>query len=96
VSLSYHVLIDYAIGGVIMGNIGPWELALVLLIAVIFFGPSKLPDIAKGLGKAVNEFKQASTGAQQQFKDAIKPEVPPTPVATVTQEEVQQKPVNQE
>lgn len=43
-----------------MGNIGPMELLLILVIALVVFGPGKLPDIAKGLGKAVNEFKEAS------------------------------------
>jgi sec-independent protein translocase protein TatA len=70
-----------------LGNIGPWELALILLIAIIFFGPSKLPDIAKGLGNAVNEFKQASSGSQKQFQDAMKTEGFPTPVTDVTQDE---------
>lgn len=67
-----------------MGNIGPWELALVLLIALIVFGPGKLPEAAKGLGKAVREFKQASNGVQKQFQEAIKNDEPITPVKTTT------------
>lgn len=54
-----------------IGNIGPWELVLILVIALIIFGPGKLPDVAKGLGKAVNQFKNASSGIQKQFQDAI-------------------------
>ncbi|MEN6350724.1 MAG: twin-arginine translocase TatA/TatE family subunit [Syntrophomonas sp.] len=60
-----------------MGSIGPWELVIILTIALFVFGPSKLPDIAKGLGKAVNEFKNASTGIQKQFQEALLEEAPP-------------------
>lgn len=70
------------------GNIGPWELVLILLIALIVFGPGKLPDVAKGLGKAVNEFKNASSGIQKQFQDALKEDETPKPVqATVASPE---------
>lgn len=55
-----------------IGNIGPWELVLILLIALIIFGPGKLPEVAKGLGKAVNQFKNASSGLQKEFQEAIK------------------------
>jgi sec-independent protein translocase protein TatA len=64
-----------------VGNIGPWELALILFIALIVFGPGKLPDIAKGLGNAVNEFKQASSGTtKNDLHDSMKTEVITTPV----------------
>jgi sec-independent protein translocase protein TatA len=71
-----------------MFNIGPWELLLILFIALIVFGPGKLPEVAKGMGKAVKEFKQASTGIQKQFEEAIKTDVPETPVVSTNQSEV--------
>ncbi len=43
-------------------NIGPMELILILVLALIIFGPSRLPEIARGLGKAINDFRQASEG----------------------------------
>ena len=47
------------------GRIGPMELVLVLTIALIIFGPSKLPEIGKSIGKAITEFKsQASSIAK--------------------------------
>jgi sec-independent protein translocase protein TatA len=55
------------------GNIGPWELALVLLIALFIFGPGKLPEAGKAIGKAVNQFKQASTGMEDGLKQAVDP-----------------------
>ncbi len=43
-------------------NIGPGELLFILVIALIIFGPGKLPEVAKGLGKAVGDFRRASQG----------------------------------
>ncbi|MGB4437784.1 MAG: twin-arginine translocase TatA/TatE family subunit [Sedimentibacter sp.] len=40
-----------------MGRIGASELILVLAIALVIFGPSKLPEIGKALGKSIREFK---------------------------------------
>lgn len=45
-----------------MGRIGVGELILVLVIALIIFGPSKLPDIGKAIGKGLREFKNATKG----------------------------------
>ncbi|SNS11874.1 sec-independent protein translocase protein TatA [Anaerovirgula multivorans] len=39
------------------GKLGPTELILILVIALVVFGPSKLPEIGKALGKGVKEFK---------------------------------------
>lgn len=62
-----------------IGNIGPWELVLILVIALIIFGPGKLPEVAKSLGKAVNQFKNASSGIQKEFQDALKDSPPVKP-----------------
>ena len=45
-----------------MGRIGIGELILVLVIALVISGPSKLPDIGKSLGKGLREFKNATKG----------------------------------
>jgi sec-independent protein translocase protein TatA len=46
---------------VVMGGLGMQELLIILVIALLFFGGKKLPEIASGMGKAVREFKRAST-----------------------------------
>ncbi len=43
-----------------IGNLGPTELIIVLLIVLLLFGGAKLPALAKGLGQSVKEFKKAA------------------------------------
>lgn len=45
-----------------MPSIGPMELVVVLIIALIVVGPKKLPDAGKSVGKGIREFKNAITG----------------------------------
>ena len=40
-----------------MPNVGPLEIAIVLIIALIVFGPKRLPELGKSLGRGINEFK---------------------------------------
>ncbi len=43
-----------------MFNIGVPELIIVLVLALIIFGPGKLPDVGKAIGRSLNEFRKAS------------------------------------
>ncbi len=54
-----------------MFNIGPWELALILLVALIVVGPGKLPEVAKSIGKGINEFKKVTSGYKKELQDAM-------------------------
>jgi sec-independent protein translocase protein TatA len=45
-----------------MPNVGPLEIILVLIVALVVFGPKKLPDLGHSLGKGIREFKGAVTG----------------------------------
>lgn len=45
-----------------LGNIGPLEIGIVLVIALLVFGPKKLPELGHGLGKGMREFKDGITG----------------------------------
>ena len=54
-----------------MPNIGPMELILLAVLAVVIFGPAKLPEIARTLGRSTREFKDsiAGTGVQEALDD---------------------------
>jgi sec-independent protein translocase protein TatA len=45
-----------------MPNIGPLELGIVLVIALVIFGPKRLPDLGRSLGSGMREFKDSLTG----------------------------------
>ena len=46
-------------------NIGPGELIIVLIIALIVVGPGKLPDVGSALGKSIREFRKAATDVKE-------------------------------
>jgi sec-independent protein translocase protein TatA len=52
-----------------MPNIGPLELAIVLIIALVIFGPKRLPDLGRSLGKGMREFKDSISGKDDDDDD---------------------------
>jgi sec-independent protein translocase protein TatA len=80
-----------------MFGLGFGELLLVFLIALIFIGPKKLPELAKGLGKGIREFQNAAKGFSEQMQQD-EPQEPKKLTSEVTQSEVdsraEQKPTN--
>ena len=49
-------------------SLGPWEITLIILVVIILFGGKKLPELARGLGLGLREFKKA----KQEIKDEVK------------------------
>lgn len=66
------------------GSIGMPELVIILVIALIIFGPRKLPELGKSLGKSINEFKKASTELQNTLEKEIQIEEQKEKEAKVT------------
>jgi sec-independent protein translocase protein TatA len=52
-----------------LGNIGPLEIIVVLVIALIVFGPKRLPELGNSLGKGLREFKDSVTGDNKDDDD---------------------------
>lgn len=56
-----------------MFGLGGQELLLILLIVLIFFGAKKLPELARGLGRGIHEFKRAQAGLEEEISKVAEP-----------------------
>jgi TatA/E family protein of Tat protein translocase len=56
-----------------MFNIGPLELLAILVVALLVFGPEKLPEMGKQVGKAMREFKKFQASMQDNVRDIVEP-----------------------
>jgi sec-independent protein translocase protein TatA len=54
------------------GNLGAGEIILIVLVILILFGAKKIPELAKGLGKGMSEFKKGLKDVETEIKDADK------------------------
>ena len=59
-----------------LGDIGGSELMLIMVVILIFFGANKIPELARGLGKGIREFKDASTEIRREFEQSGQPNQP--------------------
>ena len=57
---------------IIAGMIGPWQVILVVLVILLLFGGRKLPELMKGLGQGLQEFKKATKEGKEKEKDKDK------------------------
>jgi sec-independent protein translocase protein TatA len=64
-----------------MPNIGPVELVIILVIALLVIGPGKLPDVGSALGKSIREFRKAATDVQESVKLDAPTAAGPAPAA---------------
>jgi TatA/E family protein of Tat protein translocase len=72
-----------------IGNIGPLEIGIVLIIALVVFGPKRLPDLGHSLGKGIREFKGSVTGESDEPTQVAEAR----PVASVSTSSAERHPV---
>lgn len=65
------------------------ELVLILVIALVVFGPGKLPEVGKALGKGLQEFRRATTGEDRPKEEPIP--VQPVKAETIKEEKKEEK-----
>ncbi|MGI8893728.1 MAG: Sec-independent protein translocase subunit TatA/TatB [Bacteroidia bacterium] len=55
-------------------NLGGGEIFIIMVVILLFFGSKRIPDLARGLGKGMREFKDAMGGVQRDLEDSLKPD----------------------
>lgn len=61
-----------------MGAPGVWEVIIILVVVLVIFGPKRLPEMGRSLGKAIREFKSAGKEVQREFTESIDPDADST------------------
>ena len=69
------------------GSIGMPEMVIILVIALIIFGPRKLPELGRSVGRSINEFKKASNELRSTLEDEIRVEERKEQQAKITAEQ---------
>lgn len=62
-----------------MPSIGFGEIIVILLVALLVFGPRKLPEVGRTVGKSLREFRRATSNLKAEFEQDLEPEPPRTP-----------------
>ena len=55
---------------IVLGMLGPWQIVLIVAVVLLLFGGRKIPELMKGLGKGVKEFKDATKGDEGENNDS--------------------------
>ncbi len=75
-----------------MFGLQPWHIIAIVVVALIIFGPQRLPEIGRGMGKALNEFRKGTKEMTEGFRDEVTRPVEETPSATPAQAQTTPEP----
>ena len=64
------------ISSILIGMLGTPEIIMIVIVVLLLFGGKKIPELMRGLGKGVKEFKDASKGEDTEIKTEVKKEEP--------------------
>lgn len=78
-----------------MPNIGIWEILLLLLVLLLVFGPKRLPEMGRSLGRGMREFKDSVTGKTEYDDDDEPQTVELTPATTTAAQQPETERVSQ-
>jgi len=67
--LSQNIFMDLTI---LLGMIGPWQIVIIVAVLILLFGAKKIPDLMKGFGKGIKEFKDATKENDEDQVDSEK------------------------
>ena len=68
--------------------IGPWEIIIVVIIALVVFGPRRLPELGSSLGKAITGFRKGLKESEEEIRKAVSVSDEPAQVTEVKAAEV--------
>jgi sec-independent protein translocase protein TatA len=54
---------------ILLGVVGPWQIVLIVAVILLMFGGKKLPELMKGIGQGIREFKDAKDGKNEELPD---------------------------
>jgi sec-independent protein translocase protein TatA len=54
---------------ILLGAVGPWQIVLVVLVVLLLFGGKKIPELMKGLGRGISEFKKGKKEIEKDLDD---------------------------
>ncbi|MCF7885931.1 MAG: twin-arginine translocase TatA/TatE family subunit [Candidatus Marinimicrobia bacterium] len=54
-----------------MGSLGPFEIIIIAIVLLLFFGAKRLPELARGIGKSIKEFKKATSDIQNEIESSV-------------------------
>jgi sec-independent protein translocase protein TatA len=63
----------------VLAMLNGWEILLILCAILILFGAKKLPELARGLGQGIREFKKSTREVQEEIESAVDLDAPPPP-----------------
>lgn len=72
-------------------NIGWPEIVVILTIFILLFGAKKLPELARGIGKSIKEFKKATSNVEEEIRNAIEDDKPTAPASSSSNEKEKTK-----